>query len=158
MSLNLIGLIIRNVSGGELTSPGEIQWPFDDISGNPSVNSDGRLKNNTTINLYDTNDRVILAESVELKKLINNGDVIGIASDGVTVLSTEQTLAKVILPTINEVEVVVSSSVVSARLASSRDVNISADGKQGKLDPNGLSGWNFQNEFVGEKNKLVLCL
>ena len=39
----------------------------------------------------------------------------------------------------------------STRLASSRDANIFADGKAGKLDTNGLSGWNFQNEFVGEK-------
>ena len=37
------------------------------------------------------------------------------------------------------------------RLLTSRDITIYADGKQGKLDPNGLGGWNFQNEFAGEK-------
>ena len=39
----------------------------------------------------------------------------------------------------------------STRLTSSQNANIFADGKAGKLDTNGLSGWNFQNEFVGEK-------
>ena len=37
------------------------------------------------------------------------------------------------------------------RLLTSRDISIYADGKQGKLDPNGLGGWNFQNEVAGEK-------
>lgn len=36
-------------------------------------------------------------------------------------------------------------------LKSNRDANIFADGKAGKLDLNGLTGWNFQNEYQGEK-------
>jgi len=40
---------------------------------------------------------------------------------------------------------------VSTRLISNRDSNIFADGARGKLDPNGLSGWNFNNDYQGEK-------
>ena len=39
----------------------------------------------------------------------------------------------------------------SATLLSNRDVNVYADGAAGKLDPNGISGWNFQNTYAGEK-------
>ena len=39
----------------------------------------------------------------------------------------------------------------NSRLASNRDSNIFADGKKGLEDPNGLSGWNFQNKYQGEK-------
>ena len=47
-----------------------------------------------------------------------------------------------------------SSNVLSGynvKLISNRDSNIYADGKQGKLDNNGISGWNFQNDFQGDK-------
>ncbi len=40
---------------------------------------------------------------------------------------------------------------VSTKMISSRDVNIYADGAEGKLDPHGISGWNFQNSYQGEK-------
>ena len=40
---------------------------------------------------------------------------------------------------------------VSTRMISSRNANIYADGAEGKLDPNGISGWNFQNSYQGEK-------
>ena len=40
---------------------------------------------------------------------------------------------------------------VSTRLLSNRDSDIFADNKAGKLDPNGLSGWNFNNDYQGEK-------
>ena len=40
---------------------------------------------------------------------------------------------------------------VSTSLISNRDVNIYADGGAGKLDPNGISGWNFENTYQGEK-------
>ena len=37
------------------------------------------------------------------------------------------------------------------QLRSNRDANVFADSKNGRLDLNGLGGWNFQNEFQGEK-------
>tara|TARA_B100000767_G_scaffold207287_1_gene194197 strand:- start:971 stop:3403 length:2433 start_codon:yes stop_codon:yes gene_type:complete len=40
---------------------------------------------------------------------------------------------------------------VSTSLASNRDSSIYADGKAGKLDSSGLSGWNFKNDYNGEK-------
>ena len=39
----------------------------------------------------------------------------------------------------------------TTRIASSRNANVSADGKSGRLDPNGLAGWHFENEYQGEK-------
>ena len=44
-----------------------------------------------------------------------------------------------------------SGSGSTTRLASSRNSNISADGKSGRLDPSGLAGWYFENEYQGEK-------
>lgn len=47
-----------------------------------------------------------------------------------------------------------SSSVLSGynvKLISNKDANIYADGKKGQADPNGLSGWNFTNDYQGEK-------
>ena len=40
---------------------------------------------------------------------------------------------------------------VTSQLITNRDASIYADGKQGKLDHSGLGGWNFQNEYAGEK-------
>ena len=151
MSLSLIGLVIKNISGGDLTSPGEIQWPFKDVFGNPSVNSDGTLKNDSVVDINEINSRVVVSASDDFKELVINGQLIGIESDGFTELSIVETLSKIALATVNEIDEIFSSRVSSTRLTSSQNANIFADGKPGKLDTNGLSGWNFQNEFVGEK-------
>ena len=54
-----------------------------------------------------------------------------------------------------KIEILVKSTLgeggSTTRVASSRNSNISADGKSGRLDPNGLAGWHFENEYQGDK-------
>ena len=51
----------------------------------------------------------------------------------------------------NPREIALGEGGSTTRVASSRNSNISADGKSGRLDPNGLAGWHFENEYQGDK-------
>ena len=51
----------------------------------------------------------------------------------------------------NPREIALGEGGSTTRIASSRNSNISADGKSGRLDPNGLAGWYFENEYQGDK-------
>ena len=51
----------------------------------------------------------------------------------------------------NPREIALGEGGSTTRIASNRNANVSADGKSGRLDPNGLAGWYFENEYQGDK-------
>ena len=51
----------------------------------------------------------------------------------------------------NPREIALGEGGSTTRIASNRNANISADGKSGRLDPNGLAGWYFENDYQGDK-------
>ena len=108
--MSLVGLIIKNISGGDLNPPGNVQWSPSDINGIIALNVDGTLKSGSTINLYDSNGRVVIAEDNELKELVIEGKLEGYDDDGLTPLTIEQTISRIAIATVSEIEGLITGS------------------------------------------------
>jgi len=98
-------------------------------------------------NVSDNNIVGIRSDSAKFKDIqvnVTDDTITGVGAGATTATELKDALQAIFF--LDE-----SGSGSTTRLASSRNSNISADGKSGRLDPNGLAGWHFENEYQGEK-------
>ena len=104
-------LYVKNISLKNLSAPDDIQWSYLDINGDEAMNQDGTLKPNHIIDLYALNGRVVIAESTELKELINNDELV-ILDSSMEVKDKTNSLYSVGLSTVSETETIAKDEVI----------------------------------------------
>ena len=104
-------LYVKNISLISLSAPDDVQWSYLDVDGEEAINEDGTLKPNHIINLYELNGRVVIAESTELKELIND-DKLVILDSSMEVKDKTNSLYSVGLSTVSETEIIAKDEII----------------------------------------------